>query len=94
MPTYDYKCKKCEHRFEVFQSINSEPGALCPICGYESERMIGMGAGFLFKGSGFYTTDYRSDSYRKAAESDKKKTQSTTETTKAKETKKVVSADS
>ena len=68
MPTYDYECKACEHRFEVFQSITSEALRKCPVCGKPKlRRIIGPGAAIVFKGSGFYKTDYRSESYRKAA---------------------------
>ena len=73
MPTYDYECKKCGHTWEAFQSIKAEPLKKCPECKKAgAQRMIGPGAGILFKGSGFYLTDYRSDSYKKAAEADKK----------------------
>ncbi len=73
MPTYDYKCSNCEHLFEEFQSITAKPLKKCPECGKMSlKRLLGTGAGIIFKGSGFYETDYRSDSYKKAAESDKK----------------------
>lgn len=72
MPTYDYVCKACDHAWEVFQSITAKPIRKCPDCGkLKAERRIGPGAGIIFKGSGFYQTDYRSDSYRKAAEADK-----------------------
>jgi len=71
MPTYDYECKKCHYHFEEFQSIMEEPLTRCPKCGGRVERLIGTGAGFIFKGSGFYATDYRSDSYRKAAKAEK-----------------------
>ena len=71
MPTYDYECKKCGHRFEFFQSMTDEPLDTCPECGGEVSRLIGTGAGLIFKGSGFYITDYRSDSYKKAAKSEK-----------------------
>src|SRR5687767_10855701 len=72
MPTYDYRCKKCDHAWELFQSIKAEPVKKCPACGKSSaQRVIGPGAGILFKGSGFYLTDYRSDSYKKAAAADK-----------------------
>ncbi len=93
MPTYDYRCRKCEHRFEEFQPINAEPKAKCPVCGAEAERQIGMGAGFIFKGSGFYTTDYRSESYKKAAESEKKSVKHSKDEKKEKDTKKVSSPD-
>jgi len=69
MPTYDYQCDACGHRFEKFQSITARPVRKCPRCGESgARRLIGTGAGVIFKGSGFYQTDYRSDSYRKAAE--------------------------
>jgi len=72
MPTYDYKCDACGHAFELFQSITAAPVRKCPACGKkEVRRLIGTGAGVIFKGSGFYCTDYRSDSYRKAADKDK-----------------------
>lgn len=66
MPTYEYRCSE-GHQFDLFQKMSEEPGALCPTCGAESERIISGGAGFLFKGDGFYITDYRSDSYKKEA---------------------------
>lgn len=73
MPTYDYKCNACNHRWELFQSMSVRPVKACPSCGKKkAERLIGMGAALLFKGGGFYETDYRSDSYKKAAEADKK----------------------
>jgi len=68
MPTYDYLCGACDHRFEEFQSITAEPLKKCPECGRAKlRRLIGPGAAVVFKGSGFYTTDYRSPSYQKAA---------------------------
>lgn len=70
MPTYEYSCT-AGHRFERFQSMNDAPVDTCPECGAPAERQLSAGAGLLFKGSGFYITDYRSDSYRKAAEADK-----------------------
>ena len=73
MPTYDYQCGACEHEFELFQSITAGVKRKCPECGrLKLRRLIGPGAAVVFKGSGFYQTDYRSDSYRKAAEADKK----------------------
>lgn len=73
MPTYDYKCEACQHLWEEFQSIKAAPTKKCPKCGKsKAQRQIGGGAGLIFKGSGFYLTDYRSDSYKKAAEADKK----------------------
>src|SRR5262249_34378917 len=72
MPTYDYRCKECGHEFEEFQSIKADPLKTCPKCQKEAlERLIGPGAALIFKGSGFYLTDYRSDGYRKAAKPDK-----------------------
>ncbi len=70
MPTYDYECSRCGHRFEAFHSISAEPLSACPKCPGKVTRMIGAGAGFLFKGSGFYETDYRSSDYKKAAAAD------------------------
>lgn len=66
MPTYEYRCPK-GHDFELFQRMSDDPRASCPFCGLESERLLSGGAGFLFKGDGFYITDYRSESYKKAA---------------------------
>lgn len=71
MPTYEYRCAACEHEFEEFQSITAAPLKKCPACRKSKlQRLIGTGAGVIFKGSGFYETDYRSDSYKKAAEKD------------------------
>ena len=70
MPTYDYKCTQCGHAFEVFHSMSAEPVSVCPECDGKVQRLIGTGAGILFKGSGFYQTDYRSPEYKKAASSD------------------------
>ena len=71
MPTYEYVCDACDHQFEEFQSITAEPLQKCPGCGKKKlRRLIGTGGAILFKGSGFYCTDYRSDSYRKAASRD------------------------
>jgi putative FmdB family regulatory protein len=73
MPTYDYVCDACEHEFELFQGINDPLKKKCPECGKPKlRRLFGTGAAVVFKGSGFYETDYRSDSYKKAAEKDKK----------------------
>lgn len=72
MPTYDYQCDACEHTFELFQSITESPKKKCPECGRRKlRRLIGPGAAIMFKGSGFYKTDYRSESYRKAAAAEK-----------------------
>ncbi|MCK5943992.1 MAG: zinc ribbon domain-containing protein [Planctomycetes bacterium] len=71
MPTYDYACKACGHRFEEFQSMSSDPLKKCPSCNKNKlERLIGAGAGVIFKGSGFYETDYRSSSYAADAKKD------------------------
>jgi putative FmdB family regulatory protein len=66
MPTYEYRCPE-GHEFEVFQKMSDPPGATCPECGEDAERRLSGGAGLLFKGSGFYITDYRSEDYKKAA---------------------------
>jgi putative FmdB family regulatory protein len=72
MPTYDYECDACGHKFELFQSIKDEPQKKCPACGKQRlRRLFGTGAAIVFKGSGFYQTDYRSESYKKAASADK-----------------------
>jgi putative FmdB family regulatory protein len=71
MPTYDYVCKSCGETLETYQSITEEPLKRCPKCKKLAlERRIGPGAAILFKGSGFYQTDYRSDSYKQAAQAD------------------------
>lgn len=73
MPTYEYVCKSCGHELEMFQSITESPKRKCPACGKNAlERKIGTGGAVLFKGSGFYQTDYRSESYKKAAEAESK----------------------
>jgi putative FmdB family regulatory protein len=69
MPTYEYRCSK-GHHFELFQRISEEPVKTCPECGAPAERLLSSGAGLIFKGSGFYVTDYRSDTYKKAAQAD------------------------
>ena len=71
MPTYAYVCEDCGHQFDEFQSITAKPLRKCPACGKAAlRRLIGTGAGIIFKGSGFYCTDYRSDGYKKAASTD------------------------
>lgn len=73
MPTYDYRCDACKHEWELFQSIKANPVRKCPECGkLKAKRIIGPGAGIIFKGSGFYETDYRSKSYKKGAAAEKK----------------------
>ena len=72
MPTYEYLCQACGHEFELFQTMSASVKRKCPDCGkLKLKRLIGIGSGVIFKGSGFYQTDYRSDSYKKAAEADK-----------------------
>ncbi len=72
MPTYEYACTACEYEFEAFHAITADPIRQCPECGErEVERLISGGAGLIFKGSGFYITDYRSDGYKEAAKKDK-----------------------
>src|SRR5213593_625572 len=71
MPTYEYHCDACEHNFDEFQSINEAPLKKCPKCGKRKlRRVFGAGAAIIFKGSGFYQTDYRSESYKTAAKAD------------------------
>ncbi len=78
MPTYDYECDHCGHTLEMFQSILESPKRKCPSCRrLKLRRLFGTGAAVMFKGSGFYQTDYRSDSYKKAAEADKTKSAAT-----------------
>ncbi len=73
MPTYEYECRACGHQFERFQSMTAKPLTRCPACKRARvRRLIGRGAGVLFKGSGFYQTDYRSDHYRKQKAAEKK----------------------
>jgi putative FmdB family regulatory protein len=71
MPTYEYECPECGYKFEKFESITAEHRAKCPECGARCRRLIGAGGGVIYKGSGFYTTDYRSESYKKAAKKDR-----------------------
>jgi putative FmdB family regulatory protein len=73
MPTYEYECtsSECRHRFEAFQSIKAKPLRKCPTCGNTVKRLIGTGAGIIFKGSGFYITDYRSKDYKDRAKADR-----------------------
>ena len=73
MPTYEYECSSCDHAFELFQQMSDPLKKKCPECGkLKLKRLIGTGSGVIFKGGGFYETDYRSDSYKKAADADKK----------------------
>src|ERR1700677_2576853 len=74
MPTYDYECDACQHAFEEFQSMSDEHLKKCPKCGKKKlRRLLGAGAAIIFKGSGFYQTDYRSDSYKSSAKADEAK---------------------
>jgi len=84
MPTYEYECPKCGKTFEVFQSMKDEPLKTCPDkkCKGKVKRLIGTGAGLIFKGSGFYITDYRSEGYKQAAKKDST-TSSSTSTSKS-----------
>lgn len=76
MPTYEYQCESCGHEFEIFQSMTAPVKKKCSECGkLRLKRLIGTGAGVIFKGGGFYETDYRSESYKKAAQAEKKSTE-------------------
>jgi len=75
MPTYEYRCDQCGHQFDELQSFKDEPLKVCPKCHQESlRRLFGTGAAILFKGSGFYETDYRSEGYKKAAKAEQEGT--------------------
>jgi putative FmdB family regulatory protein len=94
MPTYDYECDACSHEFELFQSINDSVKRKCPECGkLKLRRLFGTGAAVVFKGSGFYQTDYRSESYQKAAEKDKKASSKKSDGDSKKEAKSEVSSN-
>jgi putative FmdB family regulatory protein len=71
MPTYQYRCPHCHYEFEEFQHITDDPITVCPKCKKDTHRIISGGAGFIFKGSGFYITDHRSESYKSAAAKEK-----------------------
>ena len=87
MPTYEYMCENCGHQFEQFQSITASPLRKCPNCSkLRLQRLIGAGAAIIFKGSGFYETDYRSESYKKAIEGEKKTTDKSTSEKKSEKT--------
>lgn len=88
MPTYQYLCDNCGYEFEKFQSITARPLRKCPKCGKNNvKRLIGTGAGLIFKGSGFYQTDYRSESYKKAEKKEKEDTTDKKTTAESKDTK-------
>ena len=94
MPTYDYHCEACGARLEIFQSMKESARRKCPQCGaLKLRREIGSGAGIIFKGSGFYETDYRSDSYKKGAEAEKAEKTKKTEEKPGKKTEKKDSDD-
>jgi putative FmdB family regulatory protein len=81
MPTYDYECDACDHQFDAFQAMSDDPLKKCPKCGKKKlRRLFGAGAGLIFKGSGFYLTDYRSESYKQAAAADKPASESPSST--------------
>ena len=87
MPTYQYVCDVCGNEFEQFQSIKATPLRKCPSCGKNQlNRLIGTGGGIIFKGSGFYQTDYRSDSYKNAAKSASAAADTTSDSKKATKT--------
>jgi putative FmdB family regulatory protein len=81
MPTYEYQCNACQHRFEELQSFSEPPLKKCPACKKKKlQRLIGTGAAIIFKGAGFYQTDYRSESYKNAAKADSIKPAEKTDT--------------
>ena len=85
MPTYDYRCDACGHEFELFQQMSAPVKKKCPECSkLKLKRLIGTGSGVMFKGSGFYETDYRSDSYKKAAKADRESSKPTEKKSEAK----------
>lgn len=81
LPTYEYECQACGHEFERFQSMKDDPVKRCPECRrLKVKRLFGTGAGIIFKGSGFYETDYRSKSYHQDASKDKTASKASTST--------------
>lgn len=84
MPTYDYKCPKCGTEFQEFQKISAKPGAKCPKCGGKAERQISGGAGLVFKGSGFYLTDYGRGGQKPRSDSGGESSSSTTDSSPSK----------
>jgi len=88
MPTYDYECDACEHKFELYQSISAPVETICPQCKKKKlRRLIGTGGAIVFKGSGFYQTDYRSESYKKSASAESKSSSSSSSESKGGESK-------
>lgn len=88
MPTYDYQCRRCTHRFDIIQSMKAVPLKRCPKCGGRVDRLIGSGGGLIFKGSGFYITDYKNVSPTKGEGADKKPEKPKEKETKAEPAKK------
>jgi putative FmdB family regulatory protein len=88
MPTYEYQCQKCGLKFERFQNIKDEPIRECPKCLGSVKKLISAGAGIIFKGSGFYITDYRSENYKKAEKNEKEPASDTKNTNSETKTKK------
>ena len=86
MPTYEYACEACGHKFEEFQSIKAAPLKTCPECKGRVKRLLSTGGGLLFKGSGFYITDYRKPGYKESAKKDSGSTTAVSPTTPAKTT--------
>jgi len=85
MPTYEYLCEKCDHEFEQFQSITARSLRRCPNCKQNGlKRLIGSGSGIIFKGSGFYQTDYRTENYKQAQKKEKSKSDTKKEKAQAK----------
>ena len=87
MPNYDYECGDCRNKFEVFQKMTEEHLKHCPKCKGKVRRLVGTGSGVIYKGSGFYTTEYRSESYKKREKEDRGTTTAAPAETKAAETK-------
>lgn len=85
MPTYEYECSSCDHTFEAFQSISAKALRKCPECGRKVRRLISAGSGIIFRGSGFYATDYRSEEYKSQARKERETPRK--ETSKGKKTK-------
>lgn len=95
MPTYEYKCDACGHAFEKFQSMSAAPVRKCPVCGKSKvKRLLGTGAGLIFKGSGFYVTDYRSESYKSGEKGETPATASDSKSESKSETKTEAKAES
>lgn len=94
MPTYEYECSKCGHEFELFQSITAPHRKRCPECRGAVKRLLGTGSGIIFKGSGFYQTDYRSDSYKKGAKAESGKASESKGSTTSKSSEKSKSSSS